>query len=78
MMSEYPESPTEHQLAAEHLLAEGVRTVDRISELARQRDNVEDPYVRQIFTAQMDELGKKAMGIWAQAQVHATLSTRDS
>jgi len=23
----------------------------------------------------MDELGKKAMGIWAQAQVHATLAS---
>lgn len=26
------------------------------------------------YTKNMDELGKKAMGIWAQAQVHATLA----
>lgn len=65
-------SQTDHYIEAERLLAEGVSIVNRISKLADQRR--EAVINRAPITAQMDELGKKAMGIWAQAQVHATLA----
>lgn len=67
----------EHYDRAEALLDAGVNVVARIGELANERYGRHDrgsgsSYER--CTQQMDELGKKAMGIWAQAQVHATLS----
>lgn len=58
----------EHYRAAESLLAEGVRTVARIASIQ------EDPLTMSEVRAARDDLGKKAMGIWAQAQVHATLA----
>ncbi|MBB3752470.1 hypothetical protein FHT44_004982 [Mycolicibacterium sp. BK634] len=87
-------TPQEHFEATEALLAEGVKTVQKIAELAeRRRQLSERVYAdepgsttwhelvtaeRQIesMTIRMDEYGKKAMGIWAQAQVHATLANR--
>lgn len=72
---------TQHFIEAEKLLAEGVKTVNRIREMDDLRrtyafgeiDEDSDSFRR--LTRYMDELGKKAMGIWAQAQVHATLAT---
>ena len=55
----------EHYQMAENLLAEGaevVKAIEAVPEGPGQRDR-------------RDDLGKKAMGIWAQAQVHATLGT---
>lgn len=72
-----------HYATAETLLLEGQSTVDRISAIADKRkrteqvqemdDDYRDRVVAQL-TRRMDELGKKAMGIWAQAHVHATLA----
>ena len=68
-----------HYVAAEQILVEGVKAVAKISQLADERDNIkgsgqdyDDQYSS--LTARMDEQGKKAMGCWAQAQVHATLA----
>ena len=66
--------PCEHYRAAEALLAEGREVVTRISELNHTRP-AGDSHARDRYTAHMDELGKKVLGIWAQAQVHATLAT---
>ena len=63
----------EHYVAAEALLDEGVAVVKRISSLAGMRQMSGQAEAAR-FTVEMDELGKKAMGIWAQAQVHALLS----
>ncbi len=52
-----------HYLRAEHLLTEGERTVENIRKSIKKGDHVA-----------ADNYGKKAMGIWAQAQVHATLA----
>lgn len=69
-------TPQEHYTRAESLLAEGVKVVTRIGSLAElRRSGSTRPVDRRDYTEQMDELGKKAMGIWAQAQVHATLAT---
>lgn len=56
----------EHYSRAEALLDEGEEIVKRISEAEMRNDDL-----------QANELGKKAMGIWAQAQVHATLASVD-
>ncbi|ABD58176.1 hypothetical protein PBI_COOPER_59 [Mycobacterium phage Cooper] len=80
-------TPMEHYAEAERLLVEGVATVAKISSAAKLRESYRsqrsaphlDTAVLQKLTndqtRRMDELGKKAMGIWAQAQVHATLAT---
>lgn len=69
-------TPQEHKTEAERLLAEGVKVVRMISELADGRNAYgSDQLEYRDLTRQMDEFGKKAMGTWAQAQVHATLST---
>lgn len=69
----------EHYKAAEQILAEGEREVLLIRELNGIRSNLQSSgsdhatdYLN--LTDQMDEAGKKAMGCWAQAQVHATLA----
>lgn len=78
-------TPDAHKARAEALLAEGVAVVQRISAVAERRQRLID-YRQQwnadafaameaAATREMDELGKKAMGIWAQAHVHATLAT---
>jgi hypothetical protein len=62
-------TPSEHYAVAEQLLKEGevivekIRRVQDSDALQETKDRLADNY------------GKKAMGIWAQAQVHATLST---
>lgn len=69
----------EHYKAAEQILAEGEREVLLIRSLKADRDllppgsEANDQWAA--LTHQMDEAGKKAMGCWAQAQVHATLAT---
>lgn len=83
---------TTHYREAEALLAEGVEAVTRIEEAAALRQRLledhlgpdgfsveNDEVAAQIraITAGMDAYGRKAMGIWAQAQVHATLATVD-
>lgn len=79
-------TPQEHYDEAERLLAEGEKVVGVISDLAMKRASftatkpvgglgVLDAARVDELTARMDEKGKKAMGIWAQAQVHATLAT---
>lgn len=71
----------QHYAEAERLLDEGDRVVDKISHLAAVRehliagDNLGDVGEIQHLTQRMDEYGKQAMGIWAQAQVHATLAS---
>lgn len=64
-----------HFSAAEQLLAEGREVVAQLKAANESRYDhgvLEPGYAT--WTARMDELGKKAMGIWAQAQVHATLA----
>lgn len=56
-----------HYETAEALLEEGVGVVNRIAH-AGDRHTGED------LDLYRDRLGKKVMGIWAQAQVHATLA----
>lgn len=55
----------EHYQAAEQLLAEGRVVVAKIRV-------VTGPYPERL--ERRDDLGKKVMGIWAQAQAHATLA----
>lgn len=73
---------SKHYEEAERLLAEGVEVVKKIASAEEDRRK----YAGTSFDYQgdqdtlwiakrRDELGKKAMGIWAQAQVHATLAT---
>lgn len=64
----YPKSRLQHYIEAERLLDEGVKVIDAIRIAGDQPRNVTE--IRQT----RDDLGKKAMGIWAQAQVHATLA----
>lgn len=68
---------TDHYVEAERLLAEGVEVVSKIASAPSDYH----PYgpganltCDQWVTKRRDELGKKVMGIWAQAQVHATLA----
>lgn len=56
----------EHYRRAEELIAEGERLVKKLRTVAKEGN-----------TGAADAYGKKAMGIWAQAQVHATLATAD-
>lgn len=58
----------DHRREAERLIAEGERVAARIAAVH------EDPLTMDEVRARRDDLGKKAMGIWAQAQVHATLA----
>lgn len=73
-------TPQEHYTEAERLLDEGVKVVNRIANVANEpypehvMDMGEDEYTREWQERRRDALGKKAMGIWAQAQVHATLA----
>ena len=64
----------QHKDRAEELIKEGERVAAQISRLKDDRSGATGG-LRDDFTERMDELGKKAMGIWAQAQVHATLAT---
>jgi len=67
----------EHALRAEELLAEGEKVVVELREVAQARKGCAEGYEGfERCTRRMNELGKQAMGIWAQAQVHATLSAR--
>jgi hypothetical protein len=66
-------TPPEHYAEAERLLAEGGKVVTYIGVLNRSRIGSTEDQFRHL-TERMDEYGKKAMGIWAQAQVHATLA----
>lgn len=79
-------SPEEHYACAESLLADGAEVVKRISEAARMREAFQVQYrqsnsdhitlgeLLREKTERIDELSRKAAGIWAQAQVHATLA----
>lgn len=73
-------TPQEHYDRAEALLDEGVKVVEQIANVPNEPlpDHVmqygEDEYAREWIEQRRDALGKKAMGIWAQAQVHATLA----
>jgi|DEB19_MinimDraft_2_1074335.scaffolds.fasta_scaffold61937_2 hypothetical protein len=67
-------SSSHHKDRAEELIKEGERVASQISRLKDDRSGATGG-LRDDFTERMDELGKKAMGIWAQAQVHATLAT---
>lgn len=58
---------------AEILLAKGAAVVEKIRADAERRDVVGEEW--DMLTRRMDERGKQAMGIWAQAQVCATLAT---
>lgn len=69
-------TPIEHYRKAEKLLGEGAAVVSRIGQLADERRQIAAGDPDYLFVTRcMDELGKKAMGVWAQAQVHATLAT---
>ena len=70
----------QHYVEAERLLEEGRKVVRSIGNWADMReqltvDRAPGGHDYDAFTHRMDELGKKAMGIWAQAQVHATLAS---
>lgn len=80
-----------HYEEAERLLAKGVEAVAKISNVHDLREGLVQKWTEgevgigfltpqqnetvRALTAKMDEYGKQAMGIWAQAQVHATLAT---
>lgn len=66
-------TPADHYDEADRLLKRGVEAVQRLQGIAQEREANQDQWGR--YTESMDELGKKVMGIWAQAQVHATLAT---
>jgi hypothetical protein len=81
-------SRAQHYLAAEDLLAEGRMVVAKISDLKDLRDVIaadhQEVYLPpeasaklNSITREMDEQGKKVMGIWAQAAVHAQLANAD-
>ena len=85
-------SRADHYVEAERLIAEGVEVVRRIESLAMNRLSIimsrpdgevgalapYDTARVELLTRQMDDRGKQAMGIWAQAQVHATLAAAAS
>lgn len=64
----------EHYRIAEALLEDGVETVVRIR-MAKRSPDADWPEGAAGKARYMDGLGKKVMGIWAQAQVHATLAS---
>ena len=66
-------TPQEHYERAEALLAVGVKVVEKIADDNDRREVIGEEW--DMITRRMDERGKQAMGIWAQAQVHATLAT---
>lgn len=69
-------TPQEHKLRAEQLLDEGVAVVNKIATAdADCPPSMNANHVEKWIATRRDELGKKVMGIWAQAQVHATLAT---
>lgn len=73
-------TPEGHYIEAENLLAEAFEVGTKIRALNEERKqfNLDDRDGRADYahvTQKMDEQGKKAMGIYAQAQVHATLAT---
>ena len=70
---ENPMTPQEHYARAEALLIEGSKVVEKIRDDADRREIIGEEW--DSLTRRMDEHGKQAMGIWAQAQVHATLAT---
>lgn len=57
-------TPMEHYREAERLIAVG----ESVAQEIREADTEE----------RRDALGKQAMGVWAQAQVHATLAAREA
>lgn len=63
--------PGDHYLRAEALMAEGEAVVHEIQLAGSRRPDLNAAELDVV----RDRLGKKAMGIWAQAQVHATLAT---
>lgn len=72
-------SPKAHYQMAETLLAQGEDAHRKLSETADARNawpSGTDEYAA--LTRQMDEYGKKCIGTWLQAQVHATLATVDA
>jgi hypothetical protein len=76
--------PWEHYAIAQKLALEGRKVVDKISAAHQHRSDLAESFGAKInidqadqlesITKHMDELGKKAMGIWAQGQLHATLA----
>lgn len=70
-------SPQYHYEQAERLLAYGVEVVEKIEAADSMFDGpLPKPHDADArIRARRDDLGKQAMGIWAQAQVHATLAT---
>lgn len=68
-------SPYEHYQSAEALIEEGKKVVSAISLQANWRGHeLDGTTVYKNYTRQMDELGKKVMGIWAQATAEAILA----
>lgn len=65
----------ENKAAAEDLLKEAWEVGAKIRALNEQRKQVMMDGTYDELTRKMDEQGKKAMGIYAQAQVYATLAT---
>lgn len=65
-----------HYARTESLIERGMAVVSKLSDTADGRKAYgSDQHEYHDLTRQMDEYGKKAMGIWAQAQVHATLAS---
>jgi hypothetical protein len=63
-------SKISHFEAAEELLAAGRKVIDDLKAVGFEHG----PLTNQ----RRDDLGKQAMGIWAQAQVHATLALAEA
>jgi hypothetical protein len=68
-------TPQEHYAEAERLIAEGEKVVEKIRNAPREYRAAVAPGPNQSewVRNRRNDLGKQAMGIWAQAQVHATL-----
>lgn len=72
-------TPGQHYAMAEELIKEAHAVGAKIRRLNEERkqfaDSGEPPMEEFVtLTRKMDEQGKKAMGIYAEAQVHATLA----
>lgn len=65
-------TPTEHYWEAERLIAEGERVAQQIRDVREGPGDAVGMFSS--VESRRDALGKQAMGIWAQAQVHATLA----
>lgn len=88
---EFTMNQEQHKAAAEALLEQGIEVVGKLRKLSDLRKNLTDQagdldpwdvvaHARadkrfEALSQLMDERGKQAVGIWAQAQVHATLAT---